>query len=313
MRPIRLERGVTLIELVVTLVVLAIIVTAVTFFLTPLRESTDVAMRAELSDIADNALQRIGRDVKLALPNSVRVASAGGAFYLEFVPVRTAGRYRADAGGASGGSDCPADDASLGTPGNDQLSFDTANDTCLKSIGKVADAASIVAGSDRLVLNNLGPGFAQQDAYEASPANVARIDAVDIATEANRDRIVFSRASAFQRTLHDSPGKRFFVVPGPGVNGVSAVSYVCDPALRTLRRYWGYTSVNPLPPGQPTSFNDGSSALIAENVSACGFDYANVGPQLNLLTMRLTLQRARFDGTSETVSLYHAVHVNNAP
>ena len=91
------------------------------------------------------------------------------------------------------------------------------------------------------------------------------------------------------------------------------MSYVCDPALRTLRRHWGYTSVSPLPPGQPTSFNDGSSALIAENVASCGFDYANVGPQLSLLTMRLTLQRARFDGSNETVSLYHAVHVNNTP
>lgn len=301
MRP---ERGVTLIELVVTIVVIAIIVTAVSFFLTPLRQSSDAAMRAELSDTADNALQRIGRDVKLALPNSVRVASAGGAQYLEFLAVRTAGRYRAEGGGAAAANDCPADDAALGAPANDMLSFDTVNDTCFKSIGKVADAATIVAGSDRLVLNNLGPGFAQQDAYEASPANVAAVSAVDFATEASRDRIAFARATPFQRTLHDSPGKRFFVVSG-------AVSYVCDPALRTLRRHWGYTNASP--PTQPTSFSDGSSALIADNVSGCGYDYANVGPQLNLLTMRLTLQRARFDGTSETVSLYHAVHVNNSP
>ena len=48
-------------------------------------------------------------------------------------------------------------------------------------------------------------------------------------------------------------------------------------------------------------------------MTSCGFDYTNVGPQLNLLTMRLTLQRPQFDGTSETVSLYHAVHVNNTP
>jgi hypothetical protein len=38
-----------------------------------------------------------------------------------------------------------------------------------------------------------------------------------------------------------------------------------------------------------------------------------VGPQLGLLTMRITLQRQLFGGTSETVSLYHAVHVNNTP
>jgi len=299
MRP---ERGVTLIELVVTIVVIAIIVTAVSFFLTPLRQSADVATRAELSDIADNALQRIGRDVKLALPNSVRVASSGGALYLEFLAVRTAGRYRGEGGGSAAANDCPATDAALGTPGNDELSFDTVNDICFKSIGKVADAATIALGSDRLVLNNLGAGFPQQDAYEAGATNVALVTAVDRATEANRDRVDFARASPFVRTLHDSPGKRFFVVSGP-------VSYVCDPALRTLRRHWDYTTT----PAQPTSFAGGSSAPIADHVSGCGFDYTNVGPQLNLLTMRLTLERARFDGTNETVSLYHAVHVNNTP
>jgi MSHA biogenesis protein MshO len=301
MRPTRPERGVTLIELVVTIVVIAIIITAVSFFLTPLRESTDVAVRAELTDIADNALQRMGRDVKLALPNSVRVTSSGGAVYLEFLAVRTAGRYRADGGGASGGVDCPVTDPALGAPDNDQLSFDTVNDTCFKTLGKVPDASTIAANSDLLVLNNLGAGFALQDAYEAGDANRALVTAVSLA-EANRDRIDFARAAPFSRTLHDSPGKRFFIVSGP-------VSYVCDPALRTMRRHWGYATA----PAQPTSFGGGSSSLLAENVSACGFDYANVGPQLNLLTMRLTLQRQRFDGTTETVSLYHAVHVNNSP
>ena len=304
MRP---ESGFTLIELVVTIVIIAIIVTAVAFFLDPLRQSTDVAMRAELTDIADNALQRMGRDVKLALPNSVRATTAAGASYLEFLALRTAGRYRGEGGGAAGGTDCPADDAALGTPGNDQLSFDTVNDTCFKTVGKIADAATIVLNSDQVVLNNLGMGFPQQNAYETAPANRAAITALQT-TEANRDRIVFARASPFVRSLHDSPGKRFFMTSGP-------VSYVCDPALRTLRRHWGYTPPVPWdqPADQPTSFVGGSSALIAEHVTACGFDYTNVGPQLNLLTMRLTLQRPRFDGTSETVSLYHAVHVNNTP
>jgi MSHA biogenesis protein MshO len=301
MRPIRPEGGVTLVELVVTIVVIGIIVIGVSFFLTPLQQSTDVAMRAELSDIADNALQRMGRDAKLALPNSVRVTTSGGAAFLEFLGVRTAGRYRADGGGVSGGVDCPATDPALGTPDNDQLSFDTVNDTCFKSVGKVSDAATIAVNSDLLVLNNLGAGFAQQDAYEAGAANRALVTTVSLA-EANRDRIEFARASPFVRTLHDSPGRRFFIVSGP-------VSYVCDPALRTVRRYWGYTTA----PSQPTSFAGGSSALIAENVTACSFDYSNVGPQLNLLTMRITLQRQRFDGTNETVSLYHAVHVNNTP
>jgi hypothetical protein len=62
------------------------------------------------------------------------------------------------------------------------------------------------------------------------------------------------------------------------------------------------------------SFSDGSAALIAENVGTCEFDYnPSVSPQLGILTMRIRLQKALFGGANETVGLYHAVHVNNAP
>ena len=57
MRPIRPERGVTLIELAVAIVLVGIIAAAVSFFLNPIRQSTDLALRAELTDIADNAMQ----------------------------------------------------------------------------------------------------------------------------------------------------------------------------------------------------------------------------------------------------------------
>lgn len=304
MRPIRPERGVTLIELVVAMVLVGIITAAIAFFLNPIRQSTDLALRAELTDIADNTLQRIGREVKLALPNSVRSKTSGGVVSLEFLALRTGGRYRAGGGGLASGADCP-DDGS-GMPGSDQLTFGTV-DACFKTIGKLSDA--IVANSDHLVLFNLGPdpsgldpvGYLDQNAYAAAAANRVLITAVDT-SEGNRDRIVFG-ARTFTQARHDSPSKRFFVVSGP-------VSYVCDPAAGTITRRWGYTE-SPL---QPVSFSDGSAALIAENVNSCEFDYdPSVSPQLGILTMRIRLQRALFGGANETVSLYHAVHVNNAP
>src|SRR3989304_5564083 len=88
------ERGVTLVELVIALGVVAIIVGATIYFVYPLRQATDVTVRATLTDIADNALQRIGRDVRLALPNSVRVDGTS----VEFLALRTAGRYRGAGG-----------------------------------------------------------------------------------------------------------------------------------------------------------------------------------------------------------------------
>jgi len=290
----RLQCGVTLIELVIAIVVVGIIVAAVGFFVFPLRQGVDIATRAELTDIADNALQRISRDVRRALPNSVRVDGTGQ--YLEFLEVRTAGRYRAEGGGASGGSDCNNDDPVLGTPGNDQLSFDTVADQCFKTIGKLPDAP---VTNDFIVLNNHGVGFSGQNAYAtAGTLNRAEISAVDT-SEVGRDRIEFA-PTTFQRDLHDSPGKRFYVVTGP-------VSYGC--ASGTMSRYQGYLidSTQGAPPG-------GTPAPIASNVLSCAFDYnPNVSPQIGLLTLRLTLAKARSDGTLERVSLYHAVHVSNIP
>lgn len=296
MPPTHPERGVTLIELVLTIVIVGIIVAAIAFFINPLRQGTDIALRAELTDIADNALQRMGRDVKLALPNSVRTTTAGTSGFVEFIAVRTAGRYRSDGGGPSGGVDCDDDDAALAAPDDDQLSFDLP-DRCFKTLGKLPGV--VAAGSDQLVLNNYG--FPDQDAYQtAGTLNRVVVAAVDT-SEAGRDRVSFAPTS-FVRSLHDSPGKRFFVISGP-------VTYECDLAAGRIWRHSGYA----LSAAQPTVFG-GTPALVAEHVIACEFEYnPSVSAQLGLLTLRLQLRRQLFGGAVETVSLYHAVHVNNAP
>ena len=54
----------------------------------------DVSNRAQLADEADSALRRIVRDLQSALPNSVRQSGS----FLEFVPIRDAGRYRVEVG-----------------------------------------------------------------------------------------------------------------------------------------------------------------------------------------------------------------------
>ena len=324
MRPIsRRTDGFTLIELVVTIVLTALIMGALVFFLYPLRQAVDVTARADLTDAADLALRRVGRDVRLALPNSVRVVTdSSGRAYLEYLAVRTAGRYRADGQGAGGGSlaNCASDDPTLSPPqpNNDQMSFDVSADTCFKTIGIVADRSTIVAGTDFLVLNNFGGGFTGQDAYASGspPAtNRVLVTAAGDDTTLPQSQIQFS-SSTFSRTLHDSVGKRFFVISGP-------VAYVCDPLAGTLTRYWNYAiqanqcvgqapapcsgSVNMPPAGA-------SSAVLATQVSACQFNYAqNASPQTGLLSMLMTLSKNVSSGVAERVSLYHAVHVSNVP
>ena len=282
--------------MVVAIVAVGIVLAATLFFAYPLRQAVDTTARAALTDAADNALQRIGREVRLALPNSVRVRSnASGAFFIEFIPVRTAGRYRGESSGAA----CDT--------GSDELAFDSV-DNCFKTIDELPDAAT-VSNSDLLVFNNYGEGFDGQNAYAtAGTLNRRPIDSVS--DEGVRQRIVFdSLATPLQRTLHDSPGRRFYVVPGDAAGTLPApVSYECAPPM--LRRWSGY----PMSAAQPDTFA-GTSALLADNVASCAFDYqaSGVGPRIGLLTLQITLRRALSDGTFESVSLYHAVHVNNVP
>ncbi|HEX4927519.1 MAG TPA: prepilin-type N-terminal cleavage/methylation domain-containing protein [Burkholderiales bacterium] len=292
------QSGVTLIEMIVAMVVVGIVVAATIFFAYPLRQAVDTAARAALTDVADNALQRIGREVRLALPNSVRVTTSASSSFLEFIPVRAGGRYRAESSGAACGA------------GTDELAFD-AVDTCFKTIGAlpVQDVAAIAA-SDFLVLNNYG--FPGQDAYQTAPP-LNRRQIISVTNEGSpvaREVVAFASAGAFDRSLHDSPARRFYIVVGNAATGLPApVTYECSPP--TLIRRSGYT----LTATQPTSFGDGTSALVADNVESCSFDYAanGIAAQVGLLTLHLQLAKTVSSGVPERISLYHAVHVNNVP
>ncbi len=70
------QYGFTLIEMIVVIVITGIIAGVVAVFLkAPVQGYIDSARRAELTDIADTAIRRMARDVRTAVPNSVRVAS----------------------------------------------------------------------------------------------------------------------------------------------------------------------------------------------------------------------------------------------
>lgn len=295
--PSRRQRGVTLIELAITIALVGILAAIIVQFASPVRSYIDSSRRAALADTADTALRRIGRDVRLALPNSTRVTTSGGATFLEFMLVRTGGRYRAESDPAATNT-CPSGAGS--TPDEDVLSFSAA-DTCFKTIGSVPNLSQVTT-NDYVVVYNLQPGTASADAYEfaGTGGNKSKVSAA--VAGAGQDRIAFASNSF----TYESPGARFFIIEGP-------VSYVCDPnpAGGTLTRKTGYA----ISSAQPTTFATGSSALLASNVTACSMTYdTSVTSQgAGLVTMRLQLSVQVSGGATESVNLYHAVHVNNVP
>jgi MSHA biogenesis protein MshO len=298
------QTGFSLVEAVVVIAISGIIVAAVALFIrAPVTGYVDTAHRAELTDIADTALRRIGRDLRTALPNSIRVTSVGSVFFLEYLEVRTGGRYRADTSGGATAPACPNDDTRV--TDDDILSFyaspSVATDTCFKTLGNIPNIAQIV-NTDYVVVFNLGiPGAS---AYESPNTNKSLISGTS--TSGNEDRIAFN-AQTFRLP---SPGDRFVVITGP-------VSYVCDPVGGTLRRYSGYAiqASQPNSAGAAPLSTAPVNALLASHVSACSFTYnsAVVAQRDGLVTMSLSVAEANSQGKDETVTLYEAAHVSNVP
>src|SRR5690606_28790817 len=84
--------GFTLVEAVIVIAISGIVAAVVAVFIrAPVESYLDLNTRAELTDIADTAVRRMARDVRLALPNSIR---SPGAQCFEYLATSTGGRYR---------------------------------------------------------------------------------------------------------------------------------------------------------------------------------------------------------------------------
>jgi MSHA biogenesis protein MshO len=281
------QRGFTLIELVITMTVSLVVVSFVAIFITtPVQGFVDQARRSKLVDAADTSLRRISRDVRRALPNSVRTATSGGVAALELLGTVDGARYRAQP---------PGDAAAI-------LDFSTA-DGSFNVIGPFTQVAKPFSSTSHyLAIYNVGvPGA---DAYALADVITPTGTQIGIASGAapGEDRITLSPAFRFAL---QSPTQRLYLVDGPA-------SYLCDPATGTLRRYSGYA------PAQNHATRDSraellaagaSESLMADRVIGCAFTYApGTAERAGLISMEISIGEQ-----GETISLLAQVHVDNVP
>lgn len=271
--------GFTLVETVIVIAITGVLAAVVArFIVSPVQGYLSTQARAALVDQADLALRRIGRDLRIALPNSTRVTGSG--LGLELIPTTGAARYVAE--------------------GTNRLQFGTI-DTAFDLIGPPL----AVAASQNLVFYNLGTGVVGSDAYADNSNATAQ-------ASSNRRTSTTAAGSASSLTMNSSAGLpvaafsppyRVFAVDQP-------VTYRCDLTAGTLTRYQGYGFVAT----QPDPPSGGSSAVLAKGVTGCRFSYdaAVVASRAALVNLALTLQTTTTSGT-ETVSLHHALHVDNLP
>lgn len=272
----RLQDGVTLVEMIVAITILAIVSGMVAIFIQrPVQGYIDTANRTELTNKADSALRRIARDLRLALPNSVRVSTSGGNQYMEFLITSGGGRYRAA--------------IHTGTPvAANVLDFSVA-DTTFEVLGPMPSIAS----GNLVVVYNLfsASGATTSNAYNSGTGtNRATVGGV-------AGNIVTIAATQFPFA---SPASRFQVVTG-------AVTYECNPTLQQIRRHAGYTIA--LAQATPPA---GTPALLVDGVTACGFTYDNAATNTTLRTGVVSMS-LRLTQSGENVNLLQQVHVDNVP
>jgi MSHA biogenesis protein MshO len=250
------RKGFTLIEFVIVIVITGVMAAAIAVFMrAPVQSYFDTTRRADLADQADNALRRIGRDLRLALPNSVRVMTSGTNISVEFLITRSGGRYRSELTGTGTGN---------------ILDFSSGTDNSFDVLGP---AVQVVAG-DQIVIYNLGIDGA--DAYETSTVRRAFSGAAG-----NLSNISFtSTGSPFP---FSSPDNRFFIIAG------SPVSYNCNLTTGLLTRHSGYAiSTTQLAPATA------SGDTIASGATACTFTYDSslISQRVGLVTLILTLSQS---------------------
>lgn len=278
--------GFSLMELVIVIVLTSVVAAVAVGLITrPMQGYVELGRRATLVDAAESALRRAARDIRLAVPNSVRISVIGGGYALEVLPSIDGGRYQTGSGVAAADLDFAAADTSFDITG------------CFHRFA-VPRASAV----DRLVINNLGtpgndlyagggvitpPGTAIN--YNTNPAGTCGI-------AGSVHRITLAPAHQFTQS---SPRARLFIAQTP-------VSYLCDTAAGTLTRFAGY----PIQAAQPTTAAafGVAGALVADRVSGCVATTTTADVQARgLVTLSLTLTHE-----GETVTLINQVQLDNS-
>lgn len=174
-------KGFTLVELVLVIAILGIIsVGFVGFINIGSNVYQNVSNRDSLISDARFAVERLNRELRNALPNSIRIMDNGNRQCLEFVPIKTSHVYvNIPANGDSASADIEAIKAS---------------------------AFYSFANTDRVVVYPID----ENDAFDLSLGRAQQISAVD--TSSNTWKVTLASATSF---TSDSPNQHLFIVGEP--------------------------------------------------------------------------------------------------
>lgn len=284
------EQGFTLIEVIMVLILVGILSTITVRILSaPFQAFQDQSRRATLTAEADLALTRMVREIRLAVPNSVRVSSDGQ--YLEFIPTIDGGRYR------------------FHHP--DEETTSPYRLSCGSGATPIRQTFEVLGGlltgqarpNDYVIVYNASTTGTEANAYAggANPTgqshNRAQINAISSSTTTT---ITLTQAHRFPR-CSGSPEQRFHIAPQSG-----PVTFYCQGD--SLYRITGY-GFQADQPTSATAFGSATPHLLTQNVAACDFSY-DPGTHVRnaVVSLSLSLQQA-----DEYVRLLYQAQVVNVP
>jgi MSHA biogenesis protein MshO len=289
-------RGFTLVELVLVIVVTSVMAaTLVVFFKPAITGYLASRARADLTDQADTALRRMVRDVRLAVPNSVRTP---GSQCFEVVPTRTGGRFRNAPDTVNNlPTNCSVPGATCAAP------LDTSQATTVFDV--LTPLSVTPAVGDWVVVGNQNPG----DLYGGATRSAISTAVTTPAAAYGKHRITV----ASKQFPLGYDGGRFTVVPGT----LPAVFYICSGADGTLDASGNgkgtlYRLMRDFSAPYPSACPATTSAdVLATRVLSCNFVYdPNQGAtqQSGFVWMQLELARA-----GETAHMAIGAHIANGP
>lgn len=296
------QRGVTLVELVLVIMIGAIMAATVSLFIRPAIDAyTGTRLRADMSDQADTALRRMLRDVRRAVPNSIRVPSAQ---CFELVPVVSGGRYRMAPDNVNDAGSCNPQPTPPTAPSAACSAWvDTAQTTM--AFDTLSPLSTDPSAGDWVVINNQNGN----DVYTGINRSAITSVASPSSSTQGYKRITMS-------TMQVSPGYsggRFLTV----ANSEQSVFYICSGADGTLNSNGDgkgtlYRLVRSFTSAYPTSCPSTAGAVaLATRVKSCSFVYdPNQGAtqQSGFLWMDVELAR-----NNETAHMAVGAHVMNVP
>ncbi len=312
------QYGYTLIEMVIVIAIIGIISgIALDFVTAPLLVYDQVRTRTELLDQGDSAIRRMVRDVRRALPNSIRVGTpALNQRRIDFFHVLEAAPYRRS-------SPAPFNDPNNRldiSVGDRQFNILGAFDAGSPLDPPVAPATTRVRNM-RIAINTTNTDTVWQDAAAADTASGLGNPTNGVITGVNSDFFVFrfdpgggldpedrirmNIAHSFDN--HSPTGRVFFVD--------DVVSYTCDTATRQLDRRAGYSPKDTFANTTTelaTAIPSIVPSIMMDQVAGCRFSFdPGTEERAAIVSVEIRLVSVRYP--NEPISLMRQAQIGNSP